>query len=335
MPFIFDQTVGCPACPYGQCIEDRRNNPIRNRTTRFRLKQSTAMACTFSEFIPGTDVDPDPGRNFDEYLTRLRANALEAGRILFGAECRIEGPALAKVEGDVYELLEAAALWSAFAVWNECMDGGKWNSVAFTLPPGSVSTPSRRAAAVKLPRGYDATRLFKANVRNNILAHEAALRLRGMELGLSAPDIVGLRIPDPITEPYRQFLQPLTDLGERSRERLESAHRDLEGTLDGHSFLFAIAVKRTTRSDRLYQPLFEANVLKYLIGVVLNGAAFRFYVHLGSFEGADVEQHYKAASLVSLLRGGEPVRAIDGLLEVAGPRQAAQAILNDLPLFPR
>jgi hypothetical protein len=56
---------------------------------------------------------------------------------------------------------------------------------------------------------------------------------------------------------------------------------------------------------------------------------------MGSFEGADVEQHYKAASLVSLMRGGEPMKAIDVLLQISGPNQAAQAVLNDLPLFPQ
>jgi hypothetical protein len=130
-------------------------------------------------------------------------------------------------------------------------------------------------------------------------------------------------------------LTPLPNLAEGSRQLLENVHRQIEGTLDAHSFLFAIAVKRTTRSDRLYQPLFESNVLKYLIGVVLKGAAFRFHVHMGSFEGADVEQHYKAASLVSLMRGGEPMKAIDVLLQISGPNQAAQAVLNDLPLFPQ
>jgi hypothetical protein len=93
-------------------------------------------------------------------------------------------------------------------------------------------------------------------------------------------------------------------------------------------------VKRTTRSDRLYQPLFEANVLKYLIETVLRGAAFRFYAHLNSFAGADVEGHYKAASLISLMRGGTPSKAVDVLYLALRPRDSAQNILDDLPLFP-
>jgi Cfr10I/Bse634I restriction endonuclease len=292
------------------------------------------MQCTLGTFMPGTDNDPNPASTFGDSLNQLRANAIAAGNLLFGGTFALTGPQLAKVEGDVFELMEAGAIWNAFAAWNQHMDGSRWSSRAFTVPPGTVPTPSRKAAAVKLPRGYDSTRLFKPDVRSRIQAHEAALQLRGMELGLSSPDIVGIRIPDPMPPAFAPFLQPLPNLGDTARQLLEGIHQNLEGALEGRSFLFAIAVKRTTRSDRLYQPLFEANILKYLIEEVLRGAAFRFHVHMGSFEDADVARHYNAASLVSLLRGGEPVKAVTSTLLAERPRDVAQAILNDLPLFP-
>lgn len=333
MPFLHDPAV-CAACPYGVCVEDRRINRVRNRDTAFRLKQSVAMNCAFGDFIPGTYNDPEPNRTFDEYLNQFRANSLAAGQALFGAGFEIKAPALAKVEGDVFELMEAAALWNALSVWNGYMDTGVWLSEEFTMPVGAVATPTRRVAALKLPRGYDATKLFKPDVRASIQAHEQALRLRGMELGLSCPDIVGIRIPDPMPPQYAPFLQPLGGLGEANRALLEGMYRAVEGTLDGRSFLFAIAVKRTTRSDRLYQPLFEANILKYLIEFVLRGATFRFHVHMGSLDGADVVGRYNAAALVSLLRGGEPSRAVDSVYHAVRPTETAQVILNDLPLFP-
>jgi len=298
------------------------------------LKQNTALACTFGDFIPGGDNDPDPTRTFDTYLAQFRANALAAGRVLFGEEFSIEGPALGKVEGDVFELLEAAALWNAAAVWNACMDTGQWNSTLLQRPHGTVAAPSRKVAFLKLPRGYDATRLFRQEVRSSIQAHEESLRLRGMELGLSSPDIVGVRIPEPVPQEYQVFLQPLTGLTDTTRALLEGAYRAVEGMVEARAFLLAVAVKRSTRSDRLYQPLFEANVLKYLIEHVLRGAAFRFHVHMGTFEGADVQTHYRAASLISLMRGGAPTLAVDHLLRVQRPSDAAQAVLNDLPLFP-
>lgn len=242
--------------------------------------------------------------------------------------------AIAKVEGDVMELIEAGTLWSAMAAWNRHMDGAAWESEAFFMPAGTVQAPSRKAAVLKLPRGYDTTRLFRPEVRADIQAHEQALKLRGMELGLSAPDIVGIRLPYPLPTNMQLFLKPVTSLSDENRGLLESAHVQLEGQLDARGFLFAVAVKRTTRSDRLYQPLFEANVLKYLISFVLRGAAFQFHVHMGSFEGADVEGHYTAASLVSLIRGGQPERAVDTVYHAQNRRDTAQTILNSLPLFP-
>ena len=334
MPFNFDHNSLCPSCPFGFCIEDRRSNPIPGRKTRFRLKQQTAQACTFQDFVPGTDTDPEPNRTFDDYIGKFRSNAVEAAVTLFGETQAISVSALAKVEGDVFELLEAAAMWNAASVWNHYMDSSMWTSKVFTIPKGAVVTPTRKIAIVTLPRGYDATRLFKTDVRASIRAHEEALKLREMELGLSAPDIVGLRIPHPTPSEFEPFLSPLPNLSDQYRKRLETAYQDIEGTLDGRSFLFAVAVKRTTRSDRLYQPLFEANILKYLIDFVLRGAAFRFHVHMGSFDGANVQEHYKAASLVSLIRGGDPSLAVDSLYLAAGPATAAQVILDDLPLFP-
>src|SRR5690606_13004356 len=122
-----------------------------------------------------------------------------------------------------------------------------------------------------------------------------ALDREDMRLGLSSPDIVGVRLPHPLPPELAVFQEALTDFNPANQRLLEHSHRLLEGRLDGRSFLFAIAVKRTTRSDRLYQPLFEANILKFLIEHVLRGAAFRFYVHMGSLEGSDVVNHYRAA----------------------------------------
>jgi hypothetical protein len=334
MPFVFNAAEVCPNCPFGRCIEDRRVNRVRGRNTSFRFRQKVALYCTFDSFVPGTDSDPEPGRDFKTYMDQFQKNASNAGQHLFGGDFDMKGSAIAKVGGDVFELLEAAAIWNAMAVWNRFMDTGEWPSSVFTMPSGAVATPRRRVAVVKLPRGYDTTKLFRSSVRADIAAHERALREHDMELGLSSPDIVGVRIPDPIPNSYAPFLVALMDLGESSLELLETAHQRIEGTLDQSSFLFAIAVKASTRSDRLYQPLFESNVLKYLIGRVLRGSTFRFHTHAGSFEGADIVGHYKAASLISLMQGGAPARAVDRLYLSERPRDVAQMMLDELVMFP-
>lgn len=334
MPFSFSHASVCDQCPHGTCFEDRRQNPVLGRDTKFRFRQQAAMNCTFDVFMPGCDNDPDPSRTYEEYLTTFRENGLAAGRHLFGSTFDLKGPALAKVEGDVFEILEAGALWNAAAAWNRYMDSGVWSSSVFTQPVGSVATPMRKVGIVKLPRGYDATKLFKPEVRRNIQAFEHSLNLRGMELGLSSPDIVGVRLPHPIPERMQRFLAPLDNLDANNLVFLEEAYKLLENSIEGAGFLLAVAVKRTTRSDRLYQPLFEANILKFLIENVLRGAAFRFYAHLNSFKGSDVVGHYKAASLISLIRGGTPTKAVDELYLALRPRDSAQTILDDLPLFP-
>ena len=80
--------------------------------------------------------------------------------------------------------------------------------------------------------------------------------------------------------------------------------------------------------------MFEANILKFLIEVVLKGAAFKFHVHMGSFEGADVVGAYKAASLISLMRGGNVEKAVDETYHAVSPLETAQHILNSVTGFP-
>ena len=270
----------------------------------------------------------------DDYMRQFTSNAQAAVRHFHGDAFAIGPNALSKVEGDVFELLEAAALWNGMAVWNRYMDTGVWTSPHLAIPAGAVPTPRRKVAVLKLPRGYDPTRLFRDDVRATIRAHEASLRLRHMELGLSSPDIVGVRIPHPTPPAFEPFMTPLESMDGPTVTRLEHARELVEGTLEASSFLLAIAVKRSTRSDRLYQPLFEANVLKYLVVHVLQGAALRFHVHMESLEGADVVGAYQAASLISLLRGGEPALAVDKVVQILRPIDAVQAVLDDLPLFP-
>ncbi len=214
------------------------------------------------------------------------------------------------------------------------MDTGQWNSAVFTCPSGAVATPTRKVAIVKMSRGADTTKLLNETARAEYRAFDGALQTRGMELRLSTPDILGLRIPDPAPPGFSVFMNPLPNLTVNSQAILEDAWKGIQSTLEGRHFLFAIAVKTSTRSDRLYQALFEANVLKYILGYVLRGPAIRFHAHLETTKGSDVIGRYNAASMVSLLAGGTPSRAIDGLYNALSPRDTAQTILDSLPTFP-
>lgn len=343
MPFQFGeegsaeaQASLCSACHASgkSCLVDTRGGGIKGRKTEFQVTQARVMDCAFGGFLPGSDNDPDPDRAFKDYRQQAYKNTREAGGILWPGAFRLSEQQLAKVDGDVYEMMEAAALWNAAATWNTFMDTGQWNSSVFRKPDGAVPTPTRKVAIVKMARGADTTKLLSPTARAEYFAFETALQKRGLELKLSTPDILGLRIPDPIPEGFKVFMSPLLNLTLGSQEQLETAWRGIQGSLEGRHFLFAIAVKTSTRSDRLYQALFEANVLKYILGYVLRGPAIRFHAHLETFANADVVGRYKAASMTSLLAGGIPSKAVDQLYLALNPKDTAQMILDELPTYP-
>jgi hypothetical protein len=292
------------------------------------------MDCALDTFVPGTDTDPDPTRSFQFYRQQAYSNVRSAGDVIWSTAFKLTEAQIAKVDGDVYEMMEAAALWNAAAVWNNFMDSGIWSSSTFTQPTNAVPTPTRKVAIVKMARGADTTKLLSPTARAEYQAFEFALQSRDMELKLSTPDILGLRIPDPMPSGFAPFLQPVLNLATANQDTIEKAWQGIQGTLEGRHFLFAIAVKTSTRSDRLYQALFEANVLKYILGYVLRGPAIRFHAHLETFANADVVGRYKAASMTSLLSGGVPAKAIDRLYKSISPRDTAQMILDELPSYP-
>lgn len=126
------------------------------------------------------------------------------------------------------------------------MSTNVWPASTFVRPAGTIATPLRRVAIVKLPRGYDSTRLLTPDARAAYAAFQHSLSLQGMHLRLSSPDIVGLRIPEPMPAAYTQFLSPLSNLSVPSLTQLVEAHAKVEGTIEGRNFLFAIAVKTST-----------------------------------------------------------------------------------------
>lgn len=343
MPLVFPiepdpnaQSTICAGCyrKGNSCLADVRQRG-GSRNTKFALGQSNLMNCAFEAFVPGTDNDSDPSRTYKFYREQAKDNAQRAGDIVWGpSEFVLTSQQRSKVDGDIYEMMEAAALWNAAAVWNNFMDTGKWLSTTFTQPVHAVPTPKRKIAIVKMARGSDTTKLLSPDARAEYHAFEKALKSLDMELKLSTPDILGLRIPDPMPASFSCFSKPLPDLTTANQELLETAWQNIQGTLEGRHFLFAIAVKTSVRSDRLYQALFEANVLKYILGYILRGPAIRFHAHIESFEGADVVGRYRAASMTSLLAGGTPTRAIDLTYNSLKPRDTAQMILDTLPTFP-
>src|SRR5579863_3286718 len=200
MPFEFGlgeapsgQAVVCKACHAAgtTCLVDTRGGGIKGRKTEFQVTQARVMDCAFGEFVPGSENDTDPSRPFKAYRQQAYQNTRMAGAILWPEGFRLSEQQLAKVDGDIYEMMEAAALWNAAAVWNTFMDTGEWISSVFTKPVHAVATPTRKVAIVKMARGADTTKLLSPSARAEYHAFETALQQRGMELKLSTPDILG------------------------------------------------------------------------------------------------------------------------------------------------
>jgi len=333
MSYTYDSDK-CANCKYDHCLEDRRQNPANVRQTSFLLKQQVALACTFDEFVPGSDKDPQPKREYFHYLQQFKTNLLNAGQYLFGDNFSLYPNAIAKLEDDIFEALEAAALWNAAAAWNDYMDSGQWRSRTLSKPVGAEPRPDGKIAIVRLPQDYDTKLLFDEATRADIGNFQHALNSKDMELRLVCPDLVGIRLKACDTPNNEAFVNQVASFSVENIKLLENAYKLLEGTVSGPDFIFAISVKKTVSNHLMYQPLFEANVLKFLVQEILHGTVFRYNVHVGSTEGANVEGRYKAASLYSLLRGDEPQRAVDRLHTSLSPLSTSQVALEDFPLFP-
>ena len=122
MPFLFpdEATRGsvCAACHAAGtgCLVDTRVNRIKNRNTEFQIVQQRMIDCALEDFVPGSDGDPDPARKSQVYRRQALANVERAGEINFSVGFKLSPQQAAKVDGDIYEMMEAAALWNAAAL---------------------------------------------------------------------------------------------------------------------------------------------------------------------------------------------------------------------------
>lgn len=165
---------------------------MSGRRTLFRVKQQSALSCTFQDFIPALKDNALANLRFDDYLAQFRSNVMQAGDTLIGGAFQVDSNALRKVEGDVFELLIAAVLWNIAADWNLYMESGLWES-HLRCPLGMYPEAKRKIGIVKLPRGYDATKLLTPSARQAIKTLEELLRKYDMMLDLSSPDIVSVQ----------------------------------------------------------------------------------------------------------------------------------------------
>lgn len=302
MPFEFSaQLLG--TLPTDELlIEDRRNNPVRGRTTRFRLLQANALAYTFVDGIPGFST---PGINalpFHQLVARPSANMIAEGTTRFGGDFEATGNQVAKVDGDVFETVIAAIHWNAAALWNSRMRGNDWQTQPRYPRPTTGPDVRRQVAALSLPRGYDWVRLLTPEARQVIQDLRDRIAIDGLGLPTSTPDLLIVDLPRAM-EAMTEFTRPLPDLGRPSQRRLYDAHQAFEGQVRPDGFVLAMAVKKSLRSDRLYQPLYEANIMQLLLEGQLGAPRVEFEVHTLADAGTAARETYGAASLAAIATG--------------------------------
>lgn len=325
MPFRFSQRATDDLDRARRCIQDLRDSPIRKRSTQFRLMQQNMLAYTFGAALPGWTTPGLNGMPFKEVVDQAIANAKDEGTYLFGPDFSVNSNAVAKVTGDVYETLTSAILWNAAAHWNTYMCGGAWPTTPRYARPTVDKSTRRQVAVVNLPRRYDWVRLLEPTAKEKIADLRETLALGQLSMPTSTPDIAVVVLPQEVTDDDL-WRTPIPSLDLDSQATLQRAHQRLANLVEAGEIILAIALKTSLRSDRLYQPLYEANVMQLLLEGHLGAPRVEFEVHALTAEGTGATNIYSAASLHSA-GGPQAHRAIRELYEPANASQIVQRFL--------
>jgi hypothetical protein len=329
MPFRFSQVQAAAQAPTASMITDLRNAPVRDRNTEFRLAQQNILAYTFDMGIPGWAT---PGLNtmpFTDVVGQALNNASQEGHLRFGSDFAVKSNAVAKVTGDIYEILTHATLWNAATRWNHYMQSGDWATNPRYARPATSRSPQRQIAVLNLPRRYDWVRLLVPEAQAQIASIRQDLASRGLSMPTSTPDIAVIVLPAESRE-SSVWSTPIGGLSLVNQKVLSTAHELVEGRVEAGEIILAMALKSSLRSDRLYQPLYEANVMQFFLEAHLGAPRVDFEVHALSAKGTSAETIYSAAALHSAA-SDTAHRAIRELYEPKNAREIVErffAFLN-------
>ncbi|WP_433552877.1 Cfr10I/Bse634I family restriction endonuclease [Micromonospora zamorensis] len=289
------------------------------------MAQQNMLAYTFDASVPGWGP---PGLNsmpFLEVAKQPVVNARKEGQLLYGPDFVVKDSAVAKVTGDIYEVLTSAILWETAAHWNAYMCGRLWPSSPRYARPGVTQSPRRQVAVLNLPRRYDWVRLLVPNAQREIATIRAKLAARDLAMPTSTPDIAIVVLPDEVRD-EEVWRTPLKDLSRSNQRIVASAHRWVEGNIEPGEIILAMALKSSLRSDRLYQPLYEANVMQFLLEGHLMAPRVEFEVHALTTAGTGADRIYQAAAIHSA-GTDQAHRAVRELYKPANATQIVQRFL--------
>ena len=331
MPFVFSEVATRQLDEADRCILDLRNAPVRGRSTKFRLSQANMLAYTFADFVPGFSSSAVYNTTpYSDIVEQPLRNADNEGRLFFDVDYATQSNARAKVAGDNFELISAAVMWNMAARWNKFMLDGQWGQRSGYTKPTVVPDESRQIAVLNLPRNFDWVRLLTPNSTKKIATLRKQLSAGNLGLPTSTPDLAIVALP----ENFRMndtWHSELASLSRLSQGTLQNAYRALEGQVEPGEILLAVAFKKSLRSDRLYQPLYEANIMQLLLEGHLGAPRVEFEVHTLEHIGTDARHTYEAASLYSVLNPqGDKHRAVRELYVPDHAQGLARRLLNFL-----
>ncbi|MFB7919311.1 Cfr10I/Bse634I family restriction endonuclease [Streptomyces sp. NPDC056061] len=306
MPFAFSEVKTKALKDEDRCITDLRDAPIKNRKTKFRLAQQNMLAYTFPSFIPGFAAAGINGMPYDEIIARPLENAKREGELLHDVDFSVSSSAEAKVAGDIFEIVSSSVMWNAAARWNKYMTTGQWAASPKYARPKVQPSPSRQVAVLNLPRDYDWVQLLVPEARDKIAAIRQGLGDKKLGLPTSTPDLAMVVVPEELRE-LDLWSTELPNLGHPAQAELREAHKLIQGRVEPGEIILAVAFKKSLRSDRLYQPLYEANVMQLLLEGRLGAPRVDFEVHTLAPEGTDAVNTYTAASLYAVAEDREDV----------------------------
>ncbi|MCV7220103.1 Cfr10I/Bse634I family restriction endonuclease [Mycolicibacterium elephantis] len=263
--------------------------------------QQNILSYTFDQWVPGfSSSHVYNTTDIRELVQQGINNADEEGELRFQQDYVVSGNAKAKVLGDLYETITTAMLWNAAAMWNMYMTTGDWPATPRYTKPTLSPLPSRQVAVLNLPRGYDWVRLLNAEARQAIEVVRAPLRAKDLTIPTSTPDIAIVVLPDAASRLDDRWRTPLDNLKLPQQTILNSSYGELAGRIEPGELILAIAAKRSLRSDRLYQPLYEANIMQLLLEHFLRAPRVDFEVHTLSIEGTAAMDIYAAATIYAV-----------------------------------
>jgi hypothetical protein len=330
VPFAFDPGKSATLAPALVPIEDRRNDPVRGRPTKFRLAQANMLAYTFPDFVPGFAPGGINRLPFPKLLGRPLENAVDYGTQMYGQMFEVSSNQTAKVAGDIFQEVEAAILHNVATYWNRYMAGETWTLSPRFARPQVQPGLGRQVAVALLPRRYDWVRLLTPADRGAIDAVRSELAQHELLLPTSTPDVIVVVLPEE-ARLAPEFTNALPDLGHSSQTTLHLLHQHLEGHIAAGEIILAIAMKKSLRSDRLYQPLYEANIMQLLLEGKLGAPQVDFEVHTLESAGTAAVDTYRAASLAAVATGhSKPHRAVRELYEPANADELIRRFLDFL-----